>query len=177
MCNCQALRMIWDPPSLLSNLCLSLFRVLLRSVSTTPVFLCPLPILMPYLRSRLPLLLPTLLLLSALHTQNIEEEGVVNRCMNMVRLWVELAFSFSWCVWERVYVRMSSRLVCQVLVTFSVYVLQWGRIIQQGSDIISGSEPLWLFCCVNKGHCVTFGCFFCVFFLLFFLSCLLDGWI
>lgn len=51
---------------------------------------------------------------------------------------------------------MSSRLVCQVLVTFSsVYVFRCGRITQQESDIIYENEPLCLPCCVNKAHCVT----------------------
>lgn len=70
---------------------------------------------------------------------------------------------------------VSSRLVCQVLVTVgapTVYMCLDEEELPRKSQILSlKMNHCVCFCCVNKSHCVTFV------FLLPFLSCLLDVWL
>ena len=70
------------------------------------------------------------------------------------------------CLWTCVCV--SSRLVCQVLVTFTDNLFYEEELVSQSQIIISKNEQLCLFCCVNKRHCVFF-----VFYL--FSSVLFNG--
>lgn len=54
---------------------------------------------------------------------------------------------------------------------YSDSVFGRGRISHPESDVISENEPLCLFCCVNKSHCVTRAASL-VFFFVWFVGCL-----
>lgn len=124
--------------------------------STLSVFLSLLPILvpLPYLHSRLPLLPPTLVLLSALlyncsvPHKNHRGSSISTQIYNNWMIIRTLCFFFSLgvCMWESL---PFSRLVCQVLVTFSastVYMSLNEEELSCKSQILS----------LKTNHCVCF---------------------
>lgn len=179
--------MIYDPPPCwpcCQISAMSLFGILLWSVSlwsTLPLFL--LLLLPPPAHPRASSLSsqqtsPAPPLCAVLQLFNLTQKNIRGNKTPFVHRFMMCKIRSEPCTC--VVVRISSRLVCQVLVTISapaqcVYVFGWGRISQQESDIISENEPLCLFCCVNNESLCNFcfsPAFSFLFFLVLFVGCL-----